>query len=139
MPKSSRRKTAGFISTATNYKLEEIITYIRQNSEFAQGVHHHLSQTTYLPQVNALIESTTLQTPKRNLDSSENDGLQVSKQLCVLSNEKRNNQHQLLTASRSSIRSSKTRRVQESSMFFKLNTNNVEIQRTDRLVSKRRM
>ena len=35
---------------------------------------------------------------KRNLDSSGNDGLQVSKQQSVLSNEKRNNQHQSLIA-----------------------------------------
>ena len=48
MPKSSRRKTTGFIITATNYNLEETIAYIRQNLEVAQGVHHHLSQTTYL-------------------------------------------------------------------------------------------
>ena len=118
MPKSRRRKTTGFISTATNYNLEEMIAYIRQNPQVAQGVHHHLSQTTYLQQVNAPDESSLSQTPKRNLDSSENDGLQVSKQQCVLSNEKRNNQHQLLTASQSSIRSSKARRVQQSAMFF---------------------
>ena len=80
MPKSSRRKTTGFISTATNYNLEEMIAYIRQNPEVAQGVHHHLSQATYLQQINAPLESATPQMPKRNLDSSENDGLQVAKQ-----------------------------------------------------------
>ena len=53
MPKSSRRKTTRFISTATNYNLEEMIAYIRQNPEVAQGVHHHVSQTIYLQQVNA--------------------------------------------------------------------------------------
>ena len=57
-----------------------------------------MSQTTYFQQINAPVESSTPQTPKHNLDSSENDGLQASKQQRVLSNEKRNNQYQPLTA-----------------------------------------
>ena len=100
MPKSSRRKTTGFISTATNCNLEEMIAYIRQNPEVAQGVHHHLSQAKYLQQINAPLESSTPQMPKRNLDSSENDDLQVAKQQRALSNEKRNNQYQSLTTER---------------------------------------
>ena len=65
MPKSSRRKITGFINTATNYNLEQMIAYIHQNSEVAQGVYQYLSKTTYLQQVNAPIEPSTHQTQLR--------------------------------------------------------------------------
>ena len=80
MPKNSQRTTAGTINTAANYNLEEMIAYIRQNPDAALGIHQHLTQVTYLQHLNAPVESSTPQTPKRNLDSSDNDGVQVSKQ-----------------------------------------------------------
>ncbi|CAF3771047.1 unnamed protein product [Rotaria sp. Silwood1] len=67
-----------------------MIEYLRHNPSAAYDVHKHLSQVTHLQHLNfnAPIESSTPQTPKRNLDTSDNDGIQVLKQQRVLSNEK---------------------------------------------------
>ncbi|CAF1410067.1 unnamed protein product [Rotaria sordida] len=68
MTKSNQRTTAGNINTASNYNLEEMITYIRQNPSAAFGVHQHLTQVPYPQHLNAPTESSTPQTPKRILD-----------------------------------------------------------------------
>ena len=70
------------------FNLEEMITYIRQNPDAALGVHQHLTELRYPQHPNAPLESSTPLTPKRNLDSSDNDDAQVLKQQRVLSNGK---------------------------------------------------
>ncbi|CAF4216469.1 unnamed protein product [Rotaria sordida] len=76
------------MNTASSYNLEEMIAYICQNPSAAFGVHHHLTQVPYSQHLNAPIESSTPQTPKRILDASDSDGAQISKQQRVFSNEK---------------------------------------------------
>ncbi|CAF3895364.1 unnamed protein product [Rotaria sp. Silwood1] len=90
MPKRRQRTTVESTNTVTEYNLEEMIEYLRHNPSAAYDVHKHLSQVTHLQHLNfnAPIESSTPQTPKRNLDTSDNDGIQVLKQQRVLSNEK---------------------------------------------------
>lgn len=67
-------------TTATSFNLEEMISYIRRNPNVALGIHHQLAQAPF--------ESSTPQTPKRILDSSDSDGVQIIKQQRVLSNGK---------------------------------------------------
>ena len=88
MSRTSEQTTTGNMNTSTAYSLEEMIAYIRLNPDAALGVHQHLTEYPYLQHLNAPLESSTLLTPKRNLDLSDNDGAQVSKQQRVLSNGK---------------------------------------------------
>lgn len=90
MPKGSQRTIAKVNNTTTEYNLEEMIKYIRQNPNAALDVHNHLTQITHLQHlnINAPMESSTPQTPKRNLDVSDSDGTQILKQQRVLSNGK---------------------------------------------------
>ncbi|CAF3126952.1 unnamed protein product, partial [Rotaria sp. Silwood2] len=93
MSKSRQRTTAGSTNIVTEYNLEEMIEYLRRNLNAAFDVHKHLTQITQ-PQhlnFNAPIESPTPQTSKRNLDTSDNNGIQVLKQQRILSNEKQKN------------------------------------------------
>lgn len=61
MPKGIRQRTVAKVTnTTTEYNLEEMIDYIRQNPNAALDVHNHLTQITHLQH----------QTPKRNLDTS---------------------------------------------------------------------
>ena len=76
------------MNIAVNYDLEEMIGYIRQNSNTTLGIHHHLNQITYLQYANSSIESSMPQAPKRNLNFGENDSMQVLKQRYALPNEK---------------------------------------------------
>ncbi|CAF1337379.1 unnamed protein product [Rotaria sordida] len=82
-------------AAVVNYNLEEMIAYIRQNPDIALDVHQHLTQVPYLQQLNDPIEASTPQTAKRNLDSSDNDGAQISKQQRILSNGKQKNTNQM--------------------------------------------
>ncbi|CAF1310571.1 unnamed protein product, partial [Rotaria sordida] len=82
-------------TAVVNYNLEEMIAYIRQNPDIALDVHQHLTQVPYLQQLNDPIEASTPQTAKRNLDSSDNDGAQISKQQRVLLNGKQKNTNQM--------------------------------------------
>ncbi|CAF4321784.1 unnamed protein product [Rotaria magnacalcarata] len=70
-----------------------MIEFIRQNPTTALSVHRHLTQAAQRinSNFNLPIESSTPQTPKRNLDTSENDDVQVFKQQRVLSNGKQRN------------------------------------------------
>ena len=86
--KTSEQTTTGNMNTSTMFNLEEMIAYIRQNPEAALEVHQHLTEFPYPQHSNAPLESSTPLTPKRNLDSSDNDGAQVLKQQRVLSNGK---------------------------------------------------
>ncbi|CAF3896597.1 unnamed protein product [Rotaria sp. Silwood1] len=66
MPKSKQRTTAGSTNTVTEYNLEEMIEYLRQNPNAAYDVHKHLTQVTHLQHLNfnAPIDSSTPYTPK---------------------------------------------------------------------------
>ncbi|CAF1265197.1 unnamed protein product [Rotaria magnacalcarata] len=88
MGKTNNRTTAGNIKTATTYNLEEMIACIRQNPNIALGIHHHPTEAPHLQQLNTPIEASTPQTPKRNLDSSDSNDAQISKQQSVSSNRK---------------------------------------------------
>jgi hypothetical protein len=83
------------MNTVDMYNLEEMIAYIRQNPNVAFGVHEHLTQVPHLQHFKAPIESSTPQTPKRNLDSSDSEGVQILKQQRVLSNGKQKNTGQM--------------------------------------------
>ncbi|CAF5158579.1 unnamed protein product, partial [Rotaria magnacalcarata] len=88
--KRSGKTTTDINDTTSEYNLEEMIEFIRQNPTTALSVHRHLTQAAQRinPNFNLPIESSTPQTPKRNLDTSENDDVQVFKQQRVLSNGK---------------------------------------------------
>ncbi|CAF3459772.1 unnamed protein product [Rotaria socialis] len=75
------KTTTDINDTTSEYNLEEMIDFIRQNPTTALDVHRHLTQAAQRinPNFNLPIESSTLQTPKRNLDTSENDDVQVLK------------------------------------------------------------
>ena len=88
MPKSNKQTTGSDFEASGTYNLEEMIAFIRQNPNVAFGVHEHLTLHTHPHRINAPAQSSTPQTPKRNLDSSDNDGAQISKQQRVLSNGK---------------------------------------------------
>ncbi|CAF5210683.1 unnamed protein product, partial [Rotaria magnacalcarata] len=91
--KRSGKTTTDINDTTSEYNLEEMIEFIRQNPTTALSVHRHLTQAAQRinPNFNLPIESSTPQTPKRNLDTSENDDVQVFKQQRVLSNGKQRN------------------------------------------------
>ncbi|CAF4963676.1 unnamed protein product, partial [Rotaria magnacalcarata] len=74
--------------TSGTYNLEEMIAFIRQNPNVAFDIHEHLTHHTHPHRINAPAQSSTPQTSKRILDSSDNDGAQISKQQRVLSNGK---------------------------------------------------
>ncbi|CAF2827771.1 unnamed protein product [Rotaria sp. Silwood2] len=84
----NQQTTTGAFDTSGTYNLEEMIAFIRQNPNIAFGVHEHLTHHSHPHRLNAPTQSSTSQTPKRNLDSSDNDGAQISKQQRVLSNGK---------------------------------------------------
>ncbi|CAM4811751.1 unnamed protein product [Rotaria magnacalcarata] len=65
-----------------------MIAFIRQNPNVAFDIHEHLTHHTHPHRINAPAQSSTPQTSKRILDSSDNDGAQISKQQRVLSNGK---------------------------------------------------
>ncbi|CAF3645009.1 unnamed protein product [Rotaria socialis] len=88
MPKSNQQTTVSAFEASGTYNLEEMIAFIRQNPNVAFGVHEHHTHHTHPRPINAPAQSSTPQTPKRNLDSSDNDGAQISKQQRVLSNGK---------------------------------------------------
>ena len=69
-------------------KTNEQTTTDNMNTDAALGVHQHLTEFPYPQHPSAPLESSTPLTPKRNLDSSDNDGAQVLKQQRVLSNGK---------------------------------------------------
>ncbi|CAF5163567.1 unnamed protein product, partial [Rotaria magnacalcarata] len=87
------KTTTDINDTTSEYNLEEMIKFIRQNPTTALSVHRHLTQAAQRinPNFNLPIESSTPRTPKRNLDTSENDDVQVFKQQRVLSNGKQRN------------------------------------------------
>ena len=93
MAAANDQTTTGGSSTTGSYNLEEMIAYIRENPNIALGIHQQLVQAPYSHHLNAPIDSSTPQTPKRILDSSENDGTQVSKQQRILSNGRQNNRN----------------------------------------------
>ncbi|CAF1074872.1 unnamed protein product [Rotaria magnacalcarata] len=88
MGQNNNRTNAKNINTTAAYNLEEMIAYIRQNPNIALGIHHHLTEAPHLQQLHTPIEASTPQTPKRNLDSSDSNDAQISKQQRVLSNRK---------------------------------------------------
>ncbi|CAF4464398.1 unnamed protein product, partial [Rotaria magnacalcarata] len=88
MPKSIQQTTVSAFEASGTYNLEEMIAIIRQNPNVAFGVHEHLTHHTHSHPINVSAQSSTPQTPKRILDSSDNDGAQISKQQRVLSNGK---------------------------------------------------
>ncbi|CAM4846576.1 unnamed protein product [Rotaria magnacalcarata] len=88
MPKSIQQTTVSAFEASGTYNLEEMIAFIRQNPNVAFGVHEHLTHHTHPHRINAPAQSSTPQAPKRILDSSDNDGAQISKQQRVLSNGK---------------------------------------------------
>ncbi|CAF2001299.1 unnamed protein product [Rotaria magnacalcarata] len=88
MPKSIQQTTVSAFEASGTHNLEEMIAFIRQNPNVAFGVHEHLTHHTHPHRINAPAQSSTPQTPKRILDSSDNDGAQISKQQRVLSNGK---------------------------------------------------
>ena len=92
MSNTNQPMNAKNISTVGAYNLEEMIAYIRQNPNAALDIHQHLTQVTYLHHLNPPTESST---PKRDLDASDNDNAQVSKQQRVLSNGKQKNTRQM--------------------------------------------
>ena len=98
--KTSEQIATGNMNTSTMFNLEEMIAYIRQNSDAALGVPKHLTELPYPQHPNAPLESSTSLTPKGNLDSSDNDVAQVLKQQRVLSNgkQKRNTNRTKLSA-----------------------------------------
>ncbi|CAM2704921.1 unnamed protein product [Rotaria socialis] len=61
-----------------------MIAFISQNPNVAFSAHEHLTHHTFPHHLNASTQSSTPQTPKRNLDSSDHDGTQISKQQRVL-------------------------------------------------------
>ena len=86
--KNNEQTTTVNMNTSTMFNLEEMIAYIRQNPDAALRVHQHLTEFPCSQHPNAPLESSTPLTPKRNLNSSDNDGAQVLKQQRVLSNGK---------------------------------------------------
>ncbi|CAF4276369.1 unnamed protein product [Rotaria magnacalcarata] len=88
MPKSIQQTTVSAFEASGTHNLEEMIAFIRQNPNVAFGVHEHFTHHTHPHRINAPAQSSTPQTPKRILDSSDNDGAQISKQQRVLSNGK---------------------------------------------------
>jgi hypothetical protein len=76
-----------------------MIAYIRQNPNVAFDIHQQLIQAPYPHHLNAPVDSSTPQTPKRILDSSDNEDAQASKQQHVLSNGKQKNNNQLNASS----------------------------------------
>ncbi|CAF1321730.1 unnamed protein product [Rotaria magnacalcarata] len=88
MGQTINRTNAKNINTTAAYDLEKMIAYIRQNPNIALGIHHHLTEAPHLQQLNTSIEASPPQTPKRNLDSSDSNDAQISKQQRVLSNRK---------------------------------------------------
>lgn len=92
---ANQRTTGGNTNEAAIYNLEEMITYIRQNPNVAHNVHQQLIQAPYQKHLNNPIDSSTPQTPKRNLDSSDNDDAQILKQQRILSNGKQKNNGQM--------------------------------------------
>ncbi|CAF1411472.1 unnamed protein product [Rotaria magnacalcarata] len=88
IPKSIQQTTVSAFEASGTYNLEEMIAIIRQNPNVAFGVHEHLTHHTHSHPINVSAQSSTPQTPKRILDSSDNDGAQISKQQRVLSNGK---------------------------------------------------
>ncbi|CAF5139685.1 unnamed protein product, partial [Rotaria magnacalcarata] len=80
MPKSIQQTTVSAFEASGTYNLEEMIAFIRQNPNVAFGVHEHLTHHTHPHRINAPAQSSTPQAPKRILDSSDNDGAQISKQ-----------------------------------------------------------
>ncbi|CAF1463529.1 unnamed protein product [Rotaria magnacalcarata] len=95
MPKSNQQTTSSAFEASGTYNLEEMIAFIRQNPNVAFGVHEHLTLHTHPRRINAPAQSSTPQTPKRNLDSSDNDGTQISKQQRVLSNGKQKKRREM--------------------------------------------
>ncbi|CAF5037449.1 unnamed protein product, partial [Rotaria magnacalcarata] len=87
------KTTTDINDTTSEDDLEEMIEFSRQNPTTALSVHRHLTQAAqrFNPNFNLPIESSTPQTPKRNLDTSKNDDVQVFKQQRVLSNGKQRN------------------------------------------------
>ncbi len=64
-------------NAAVTSNLQETIVYIRQSPNVALGIHQHLIEDPYLQHYNAPIDSSTSQTPKQNLDSSDNEDTQI--------------------------------------------------------------
>ncbi|CAF3597980.1 unnamed protein product [Rotaria socialis] len=88
MSKKNQQTTADSFGTSGAYNLEEMIAFIRQNPNIAFGVHEHFTHHAHPHRLNILTQSSIPQTPKRNLDSSDNDDAHISKQQRVLSNGK---------------------------------------------------
>ena len=78
MTRNNQRHPPRNTNTTATYNIEEMINHIRQNPNVALSIHHYLTQ--------AQVEASTPQTPKRNLDSSDSEGVHVNKQQRVLSN-----------------------------------------------------
>ena len=95
MGQTNDRTNARNTNTTATYNLEEMVAYIRHNPNIALGIHHYLSEAPHLQQLNTPIEASTPQTPKRNLDSSDSNDAQISKQQRVLSNRKQKEYSQM--------------------------------------------
>ena len=86
---NDHRQWTGEIGTATEpYNLEEMIAFIRCNPDAAMNVHQHLVHLPYEKRRNGAFVASTPQTPKRNLETSDNDGTHTAKQQRIFSNGK---------------------------------------------------
>ena len=94
MTNENQRMKTSTVNNQTNFNLEEVIEYIRGNPEVAFGIHQHLTQVAMSSLIDDCFEVSTSQTPKRNLDNSDNDARPSSKQRRIVSNEKQKNSAQ---------------------------------------------
>ena len=86
-----RQVAGGLGATAQTYDLEQMIAHIRCNSNAAMHVHQHLTHAPYAERLNDAFEASTPQTPKRNLETSDNEGAHTAKQQRIFSNGKEKN------------------------------------------------
>ena len=94
MTNENQRMITSTVNNQTNFNLEEMIEYIRGNPEVAFGIHQHLTQGAMPSLIDDCFEVSTSQTPKRNLDNSDNDARPTSKQRRIVANEKQKNSAQ---------------------------------------------
>ena len=91
MINTNQRMTTSTMNNQANFNLEEMITYIRGNPEVAFGIHRQLTQFVIPSLIDDQHEVSTSQTPKRNLDNSDNDTRPTSKQQRIVTNDKQKN------------------------------------------------
>ena len=94
MTNENQRMITSTVNNQTNFNLEEMLEYIRGNPEVAFGIHQHLTQGAMSSLIDDCFEVSTSQTPKRNLDNSDNDARPTSKQQRIVANEKQKNSAQ---------------------------------------------